>query len=233
MKKTGRYLKALAALLCAVLLAAAIPVVNTEAAAVITVTRAAIQGSEVIVQTSGQTTSDDGILHLYAQQPYEAGVQGVEVAQAAAVANAAFRFPLNKNTPSSNLYKKFTVVAIRGGVPVPVSNAMYIMNPEGCAPRFAARRDGSKKGLLPEQGASNPSLLANMGVHQIIWNLPVGNLCSGGGIAYNYNGKTYQFNSAIVGQYDNLVPKMNAAGIQVTLVVLNNLTGDQTLIHPL
>ncbi|MBQ6363748.1 MAG: hypothetical protein IJI62_07060 [Lachnospiraceae bacterium] len=233
MKRTGRYLRALAALLAAVLLTAAIPAVKTEAAALVTVTSAVIAGGEVVVQTSGQTTSDDGILHLYAQQPYEAGVQGVEVAQAAAGVNAAFRFPLNKNTPASNLYKKFTVVAIRGGVPTPVSNAMYIMNPEACAPRFAARRDGSKKGLLPEQGASNPSLLTNMGVHQIIWNLPVGNLCSGGGINYNYNGKVYSFNSAIVGQYDNLVPKMNAAGIQVTLVVLNNLTGDQTLIHPL
>ena len=125
MKRTGRYLRALAALLAAVLLTAAIPAVKTEAAALVTVTSAVIAGGEVVVQTSGQTTSDDGILHLYAQQPYEAGAQGIEVAQAAAGVNAAFRFPLNKNTPASNLYKKFTVVAIRGGVPTPVSNAMY------------------------------------------------------------------------------------------------------------
>ena len=101
MKRTGRYLRALAALLAAVLLTAAIPAVKTEAAALVTVTSAVIAGGEVVVQTSGQTTSDDGILHLYAQQPYEAGVQGIEVAQAAAGVNAAFRFPLNKNTPAS------------------------------------------------------------------------------------------------------------------------------------
>ena len=226
-----RHLRTLTALVLSLALSA--PATAVQAEEIVTVTSAVISGSNVVVRTSGQASSDDGLLHLYAQQPYEIGAQGVEVAQQAAGPNPTFAFPLNKNTAASNLYKKFTVVAIRGGVPTPVSNSMYIMNPEASATHTAARRDGSKKGLLPEQGAENPALLTAMGVHQIIWNLPVGNLCSGGGVPYVYNGKTYNFNASIVGQYDVLVPKMNAAGIQVTLVVLNNRTGDATLLHPL
>ncbi len=203
----------------------------------VTVAAALIQGDQVVVTaTSGKVpATDDGIYHLYAQEVYESGVQGVEIAQAPAAANAVFQFPLAKNTAKSNLYKKFTVVTVSGGALKEVSNAQYITNPEATTEKMAPRYDGrGKKGLLLEAHLINRTdYLQDLGIHQITYNLPIGNLCQNGNLKYNYNGKTYYFNSGIVGQYDLIVPKMNKAGISVTLILLNNLVGDPTLLHPL
>ena len=224
--------QAIALLSLTIVLVLSVPSKNVNAAGM-TVTQAVIQGQNVVVTASGSSTSDDGILHLYAQQVYESGAQGIEVAQAPAGANPTFTFALGKGSANSNLYKKFTVVAVRGGVPTAVSNSRYITNPEAAATHTAGRKDGSKKGLLPGNSVLNPGTLKNMGVHQIIYNLPVGTLCTGGGVSYNYNGKTYNFNSSTVQQFDTLVSQMNNNGIQVTLILLNNLTGNAGLLHPL
>lgn len=98
----------------------------------------------------------------------------------------------------------------------------------------AARLDSSKKGLLLESHlAQNMNYLKDLGVHQVTYNLPIGNLCANGNMPFNYNGKTYYFNSGIVGQYDLIVPMLNKSGVSVTLILLNNWNGDATLIHPL
>ncbi|MBQ4307435.1 MAG: hypothetical protein II759_02530 [Lachnospiraceae bacterium] len=196
---------------------------------------ALIQGENVVVSVSmkNSVTTDDGLFHLYAQQPCESGVQGIEVAQAAAGSYAQFVFPLNFNTPSTNLFKKFTVAVRQGGALVAVSNSVYITNPEALAVHTMPRRDFGKKGILPAATLLDTNGLTELGVKQIVYNLPVGNLCSGGGVSYTYNGKTYQFNANIVGQYDKVVPLMNLQGIQVTLVILNNRTSDLSLLHPM
>ena len=59
----------------------------------------------------------------------------------------SFTFSLNKNSANSNLFKKFTIVAIQNGVPNAVSNSVYITNPEASATHTAARRDGGIKGI--------------------------------------------------------------------------------------
>lgn len=122
--------------------------VKVHAAETATLNSALIQGNQVVVSGTSSVKSDDGILHLYAQETFQAGAQGVEVAQAP-VGTARFSFPLNKNTATSNLFKKFTIVAIKNGVPTPVSNSVYITNPEAAATHTTARRDGGIKGMLP------------------------------------------------------------------------------------
>jgi hypothetical protein len=199
----------------------------------VAVNAAMIQGANVVVTATGAVASDDGIYHLYAQQPFEGGAQGTEVAQAPAGAAATFTFALGKNTGNSNLFKKFTVVAVRGGVPTQVSNACYITNPEAAATHTAARRDHGKKGILPAATMLNTKDLTTLGIKQVTYNVPIGDMCNGGGVNYTYNGKQYSFNKNIVGQYDLLVPKFNSMGIQVTLILLNNLTGNLSMIHPL
>ena len=205
---------------------------TTTAANAVTISSVVIQGSNVVVTATGTAASDDGIYHLYAQDPAMSGVQGTEVAQAPAGAQAVFTFPLGNNTAASMLYKKFTVVGVSSGALKDLSNDMYILNPEAVATHTTARYDTGKKGLLPAaETIRDTAALKAMGVNQITYNLPVGDLISGGGVSYTYNGRTYSFNSGIVGQYDIIVPAMNAAGIQVNLILLCGANGG-ILIHP-
>ncbi len=206
-----------------------------QAAGSVTIKSCQIQGSNVVVTagTGSVPSSDDGLYYLFADQPFQDGAAGTQVATAPAAANATFSFALNFNSANSNLFKKYVVAVKQGGVMTPVSTARYITNPEAAAKHTQARSNVGKKGILPAVATINSGLLKQTGTNQVVYNLPVGNLCNGSGISYTYNGKTYQFSSAIVGQYDQIVPSLNNQGIQVTIVLLNNLTGDQTLIHPL
>ncbi len=116
-----------------------------------------------------------------------------------------------------------------------VSNGpKFITNPEATAAHSVARANPSKKGILPSAQllASGSKELDKLGVKQITYNLFIGDLCADGTIPYTYNGVTYKFNAGIVGSYDYLVPTYNAKGIQISMILLNNKKGDQTLIHP-
>lgn len=216
--------------LLAAMMALPLPV---SAAAAVHVADASISGDSVIVSTQGLTETDDGIYHLFAQLPYENGRRGLEVASAPASETAVFTFPLNQGTADSNLYKRFAVFVKKGGKWTVASDARYITNPEALAQHTFARHDLGKKGILPAAELLSTSGLAELGIRQITYNVPIGNVFAGTGITYEYNGKTYTFSRAIVGQYDHLVPLMNGQNIQVTLVFLNNLTDDTSLLHPL
>ena len=204
----------------------------------LTIPAALITGSNVTVTVTGTVqATDDGLYHLYAQQPYESGIQGTEVANATAAQTQTFTFALNNNSASSMLFKKFVVVGAVGGKLTKLSNAQYITNPEAIAAKAAARYDGGgKKGvLLSAHLIDRTDYLTDLGIDQITYNLPVGNLMTDPSLgfeSYTYNGKTYRFSKAILGQYDIIVPKMNKCGISVTLILLNNLTSDTNLIHP-
>lgn len=197
----------------AVLVLSFFPKMEMKAAGTATLNSAVIQGDQVVVTGTSSIVSEDGILHLYAQDPYESGVQGVEVAQAPNGA-VSFLFPLNKNSSGSNLFKKFTIVAIRNGVPTAVSNSVYITNPEACAAHTAARRDGGIKGILPASQLLNAGYLKDLGVQQATYNLFLGRITTGGGINYQYNGKTWQFNAQAVSEYDIVAKRLNSQGIQ-------------------
>ena len=230
MKKHNSFFVLTAAL--AVLILSLFPKMEMKAAGAATLNSAVIQGNQVVVTGTASVVSEDGILHLYAQNPYESGAQGVEVAQAPN-GTATFTFSLNKNSANSNLFKKFTIVAIQNGVPTAVSNSVYITNPEACATHTAARRDGGIKGILPASQLLNANYLKELGVQQATYNLLLGRITTGGGLDYQYNGKTWHFNAQVVSEYDTVARRLNDQGIQVTFIVLNDLGADPTLIHPL
>ncbi len=211
------------------------PLTVNAAGGNVTISSCVINGSNVVVNAGSAAipSSDDGVFYLIAMQPYDTVQTGVKAATAPAASSAAFSFALGKNTAGSNLYKKFAVATLQGGVLTQVSNARYITNPEACASHTCARNQAGKKGLLVDPVKLNSNELTDLGIRQCTYNLPVGSLCTGGGISYQYNGKTYNFNKTIVAQYDYLVPILNKKGIQISMILLNNLTGDLTLIHPL
>ena len=188
--------------------------------------------SELPADTGSTAISDDGLYHLIAQGTYVSGAAGFEVATAPALRGASFTFPLNKNSAASVLEKRFVICVKKDDALVPVSGAHYITNPEACSTYSAARNDHGKKGILPASSMVYTNDLVNLGVQQVTYNLNLGELCSGGGLSYTYNGRTYSFNYSMISGYDRLIQRFNSMGIQVTMILLNNKTGDQTLIHP-
>ena len=200
---------------------------------------ALISGSDVVVTVKVNTMpgSDDGLYRLMASDVCQADTEGTQVASAAATAagtTVTFTFTLNLNTSDSNLYKKFTVVCMQGGVPVQVSNPIYITNPEAVATHTVVRSDGGKKGLLPESSTISVTSYAAADIDQITYNLLLGDLVGGSGYDYTYNGNTYSFDLTTIAELDYIVTLMTLQGVQVTLILLNNWSGDYTTnIHPL
>lgn len=242
LRERGTVLAAMAAALFLVLFLC--PGVRAEAAESlpVTITAARVTGKDQVTVTAavpGGITSDDGKLHLLAQECSQQGADGTEVAAVPVSQTAAFSFPLNEGKAASHLYQKFCAAVKSGGQLIPVSSARYLSNPEVLGKQAARIGSGGKKGLLLDPRLLNvTNYLTEAGVSQVTYNLPLGDLCDtrkGGKIHYRYNGTDYVFNEDIVGQYDLIVPKMNKVGVSVTLILLNNLTssGDNTLIHPL
>ncbi|MCR5770426.1 MAG: hypothetical protein K6G87_04225 [Butyrivibrio sp.] len=198
---------------------------------------ASISGSNVVIKatTSSVPSSADGLYHLYAQNVYDTGVTGTEVATAAAGKTATFTVALNNNSASSMLYKKFVIATSQGGVMTQVSNAAYITNPEVLATHTVARVQAGKKGIIPESTMIHSGDIVTLGIDQCSYNLLMSQLLnkSGAQIAYNYNGKTYNFNAGTVQAYDWLISMFKQNNISCTMVLLNDWHSDTTSINPL
>lgn len=78
----------------------------------------------------GIPQSDDGIIYLYALQPYEYAVTVASpcVGQVPASQTPIFAFPLG-----DNICNKFAMAVKVGGIPVTISGGQYITNPEAAA----------------------------------------------------------------------------------------------------
>ena len=188
-------------------------IVKAEGA--VAINSATIQGDSVIVSVSGGAASEDGMYHLIASSACEAAPSGMDVAQQP-VYGTTFTFPLNKGQVGTALYKKFTVCVIAGGKLTPVSNSMYILNPEACASSRPARMDYGIKGLFPEinNSIANKNQVADLGVQQVNLNVPISMVNA-------------------IGAYDHLVQKYNSMGIQVNMILLADKAAGKDYISPL
>ena len=76
--------------------------------------------------------SDDGVVYVYALNPYEYAIPMGAQPIAAAPANTSilFNFPLGFGTANTRLYQKFVAAVKIGGKVVQVSAPQYITNPE-------------------------------------------------------------------------------------------------------
>ncbi|QFJ54673.1 DUF5722 domain-containing protein [Pseudobutyrivibrio xylanivorans] len=189
---------------------AVLPALKAEAKGGVAIGGVLIQGGDVVVAASGTAASDDGMYHLVASDVNQAAPAGTDVAQAAISASATFSVPLAKDTANSMLFKKFTVCVMSGGALSPVSNSMYITNPEACASYAPGRMDFGKKGILPDllQSVASKNQPADMGVKQVNLNIPLSKINSLAG-------------------YDFSVRKYNSQGMQVNVIILvdNNTPG--------
>ena len=203
-------------------------------AAKVTIAAALIQGTDVVVSASGTAASDDGVYHLIAADVNQPANVGLDVAQAPVAAAATFTAPLNKAQANSLLFKKFTVCVSKGGVLTPVSNSMYITNPEACATHTVVRSDGGKKGILADASVFNIGTrqVAQMRAKQCTITLELSKVANGRGVPYNYHGKQFWFNTAYISAYDNFIARMNSQGAQVTLIIVADQGAPGTMISP-
>lgn len=210
------------------------PSLTTEAANGVSIGGAIIDGGNVVVAASGQTASDDGLYHLIASDINQAANAGTDVAQLPVSAAANFTVPLNKNTPESVLYKKFTICVMKGGALTAASNSCFITNPEACATRTTARMDNGKKGLLCDASSVNMGMrsLADLGVKQATVSLPLSKISDGSGVPYVYNGKTYNFDTRYISAFDNYLGRLNSQGVQVTMILLVDQAAKTEFINP-
>ncbi len=211
------------------------PSLTAEAADNVAIGGVLIQGTDVVIATSGMAASEDGLFHLVASDVYQTAPVGVDVAQLPAQASSTFTVPLSKGTENSMLYKKFTICVMKAGALTPVSNSMFITNPEACAGRSAARVENGKKGLLSDASAANMGMrsLAVLGAKQTTVTLELSKISYGSGTPYVYNGKTYNFNTGYISAYDNFIARMNSQGVQVSLVLVCDGAAQPQFINPL
>ena len=194
-----------------------------------------IDQQQVLVRVSSEylTYGDDHLYHLIARQPWESETEGTVVAAARAQDSTSFVFDLNKQSVESVLNCSF-VAAIRvENDLIPVSGPAVITNPEAAAAKTKERLETGKKGLLPEASILRSGDLERLHIQQCLYNVPLGNFLKGTGFRYRYHGKDYEFSEEVVHQYDLVVSYLYRQGIQVTFVILNNLTTDYGMLHPL
>ena len=205
------------------------------------ITQVLIQGATVYanVACAPVPASDDGMLYLFADEVYQDGSAGKIVASMPAAENVTFAFPLNLNTPDSNLSRKFLVAVKQGGRWVQVSDEHYITNPEAAALYAAPRMDHGIKGLLPDPAKRHLEELDDLGIEQVAYNLYLGDLCGTSTAPnrpttwYTYDGKNYAFDTYWLDQYDSLLGHFTEKGYQITLNLLNNRNPrNMDLIHP-
>ncbi|MBR4708324.1 MAG: hypothetical protein IKP29_09740 [Pseudobutyrivibrio sp.] len=205
------------------------------AATGVTVAGAAIQDGNVVVISSGAAASDDGLYHLVASDAISPGNVGADVAQAPVAANASFVAPLGFNTANSLLFKKFTVCVNKGGVLTPVSNSMYITNPEATAVQAGARVENGKKGLGPSPYHENVNMRTpqNVGAKQAVVTFELSKANGGGvGRPYVYNGKTYYFESRYISHFDNFICQLYRQGCQVTVILVADQMSPANCVSP-
>lgn len=212
--------------------------VHAEGLGAVSINSASIAGENVVVNISASDlpSSDDGVYYLFAEKPYQTAPAENPVATAAIGPSASFAFPLAYQTASCHLYDKFQVAVRQGGNFVSVTGARYITNPEALATSSPARKNNGKKGLILDGakiGNGNTEVV-QLGVQQGAYNLNICDVVGGNGAAtYNYNGKTYYFDSAYLSQYDHAVRTSTSQGMGMTLVLLNPyVRGEEYLISP-
>lgn len=185
-------------------------------------------GSQIAIRGQMEGTwSDpayyDNYLYLFELQPYQDDI-GDRTDYLAWITKGdalSFDVPLNLGTAEDRMYSKFVVAVFDGEKYTKVSNTAYVTNPEAVAKHTDPYKNAqTKKGLLIENTDSMVADAFELGVNHVIVNIPFHHIL-GEGINYEYDGKTYSFNKALMEQYDSTIRKMSEKSMTVTAVILN------------
>lgn len=169
----------------------------------------------------GAVSGADNRFYMFEIQPYQDGISGRTdyVAAINKAENVVFEVPLNYGRGDNRLYSSFVIAVFDGEKYVPVSEPSYITNPQIIAPHQNEYQDPlTKKGLLIENAYLEDAF--DLGVKHVIVNIPFHHIL-GQGIDYEYDGKMYHFDKALMEKYDNTISRMSEKGMLVTATILN------------
>ncbi|MBR5800940.1 MAG: hypothetical protein IKY23_12870 [Lachnospiraceae bacterium] len=193
----------------------------------------------VTMEVDGLPVSDDKFYYLFDMNTYETTLEGKEPLDKVYKDRVmTFSAPLNYNSSSSRLFKKFTVAIKKDDKYIRVCRPHFITNPEAIARYSSYQTPASKKGLLVDPNKLRGSELDDLGVKQAAYNIPLGRLLGPTSnpawptIHYTYNGRTYTINGQVVAEYDLIFGTLTNKGICTTAIILNNFSGYTQLIHP-
>ncbi len=197
---------------------------------------------KIVVETlaEGIPVSDDKYYYLFSIKALEK-----ELGEEAACIGQEYKderveFQISRSGAPGDIFRKFLIAVKKDGKYVAVSNSSYITNP-GAASKFDSGRKetSSKKGLLVDPNKLRTSELDDLGVKHASYNIPVsrilGNSTDGihPTIQYNYRGKSYSFNGQVMSEYDLVFGILTSKGIEVTAILLNDISPYSQLIHPM
>lgn len=211
---------------------------DAEGLGAVSINSVSIAGENVVVNVSASDlpSSDDGLFYLFAEKPYQTSPEGSPVASTAMGANVNLSAALDYGSTTCHLYDKFQVAVRQGGSFVAVSGVRYITNPEALATSSPDRKNNGKKGLILDGakiGNGNTESV-QLGVQQAAYNLNIEDVIGGdGAVTYDYNGKTYNFDSSYLSQYDHCIRTSTSQGMGMTIVLLNpHRSGKEYMISP-
>ena len=191
------------------------------------------QNVEIVFSSSGNSTGTDGKVYVFEQQTYEDSLDGRSdyIASADALSSSTATIPLNFGSTSDRLYSKFVLASFDGTSYKAISEPHYITNPEAVAKNTEAFKTPlTKKGLNIEIDMLDDAF--DLGVKHVTTNIAFSQIM-GTGIDYEYDGKTYHFNKAIVEDYDRTISALSNKGMTVTVIILNDWNDSRPdLIYP-
>ena len=182
--------------------------------------------------------SDDAYLYLFALESYENEdkLSSEPVSSGIKGTTCEIAFPYTEDY----LFERFVPALYMDGRYVPLSQGVYLTNPEA----LAGNRDpypeiSSKKGLLLDPTMLGTEKLTDLGVKHAIYNIPLSHIMgvttdeTFPTITYTYKGKDYVFNGAAINGYDGLFRYLTEMGMCSTAIILNDWNDEYPeLIHP-
>lgn len=184
--------------------------------------------------------SDDNYVYVFELAPYEDENIGADK-NPVAVVKKAKEIGIKVPFENKRLFSRFCPSILVNGEYVALSKGQNIKNPEILAKDLKDYPfELTKKGLLLDANTIDKEELYDLNVKRVIYNIPLSYVIGESDspalptIEYEYNGKTYYFNTYMLAGFDYMFKNLTDNGFHITAIVLNDWNKENSeIIHPL
>ncbi|WP_139355551.1 DUF5722 domain-containing protein [Oribacterium sp. C9] len=162
-----------------------------------------------------------GEVYLFDMKPYEMDLSNRSdylISRSIGNGKIIITVDLFREDGSNRLYDAFVLAVPHNDGYYIVSNRCYISNPEAIAADQSPALNLGKKGLMVDPNIIDDAIDLNI-KHAFI--AITTSQLFGNGINYNFEGKTYSFDSGLINQLDQEINRLSASGIAVTAGIVN------------